>query len=578
MGVLPATLKIARVRNPLKSISVRLWYMEAIASLRKAHILLIGMMGAGKTTIGQILADQLKRPYIDSDRQVMQATGKSVAEIFKEEGEAAFRRQERIALQEAVKVFPPAIISVAGGAVLDESNRRILEQAGKVVFLRASLDTLADRLGTGEGRPLLNAGGTENDEEAEREKVKDTLAALLEVRMPLYLEIADVVVDVDGLGEEEVAEKVKRALTEEVEVKLAGRSYKVCIGPGASSYIKDLLPPEAKKVAVVTSENILEKTAIDLDVIDLEKKIIYIEEGEKSKSLSNIEYLCSVFAQFHLSRHDVVLAVGGGVITDLAGFAAASYHRGTPFINVATSLLAQIDAAIGGKTGVNIKEGKNLVGAFWQPVGVICDTEHLFSLPEAEWYSGLGEMVKYGFLGVRNLDSSSLFEQIYNCVQLKAGIVKSDERESELRMLLNYGHTMAHALEAAGFAENEEVGIVPSGRSLRHGEAVAIGIVFAALLAYGMGRIDEKKVERHIELIRHYGLPYLLPEKAEASDLVEFMKRDKKAAGSLTFILDGPNGVEVVKNVSEQTVKETIEYMAVADFLDTFVSKSHNMV
>ena len=164
MGVLPATLKIARVRNPLKSISVRLWYMEAIASLRKAHILLIGMMGAGKTTIGQILADQLKRPYIDSDRQVMQATGKSVAEIFKEEGEAAFRRQERIALQEAVKVFPPAIISVAGGAVLDESNRRILEQAGKVVFLRASLDTLADRLGTGEGRPLLNAGGTENDD------------------------------------------------------------------------------------------------------------------------------------------------------------------------------------------------------------------------------------------------------------------------------------------------------------------------------------------------------------------------------------------------------------------------------
>jgi 5-deoxy-5-amino-3-dehydroquinate synthase len=544
--------------------------METIASYQKAHILLVGMMGAGKTTIGQILADQLRRPYLDSDEQVIQATGKSVAEIFQEEGEAAFRRQERIALQEAVGKSAPAVISVAGGAVLDEANRRLIQQAGKVVFLQATLDTLADRLGMGEGRPLLSTGNSEDDEKARLEKVKDTLATLLEVRMPLYLEVADVVVAVDGMSEEEVAEKVKRALVEEADVKLAERSYKVYIGPGASRYIKDLLPHQAKKVVIVTSENILAKTSLDFSSLDLEQKIVYVKDGEKSKSLTNVEYLCSSFAQFNLSRHDVVVAVGGGVVTDLAGFAAASYHRGTPFINVATTLLAQIDAAIGGKTGVNIKEGKNLVGAFWQPLGVICDTDHLFSLPEAEWYSGLGEMVKYGFLGVENLDSSSLFEQICNCVNLKASIVGSDERESELRMLLNYGHTMAHALEGAGFAENDDRIDGLTGRSFRHGEAVAIGIVFAALLAYRMGRIDGPRVSRHIELIRHYGLPYLLPEKADAGVLMDFMKRDKKAAGSLTFILDGPNGVEAVKETSEAIVKETIEYMSAGDFLDTF--------
>jgi len=558
--------------------------METIPSLRKAHILLIGMMGAGKTTLGSILAEDLGRPYTDSDEQVISATGKTVAEIFAESGEAAFRLQEHLALQKAIELPIPSVISVAGGAVLEEKNRHLIANAGKVIFLRATLDTLATRLEDGEGRPLLSGGNdSQGKDEQDRQntksqsaEVKERLAELLGKRMPLYLEIADEIVDVDDLSEEEAVAKIKEILVQKIDVSLGKQSYQVYVGPGARHYLRDLLPETATKVAIVTSKSIIDKIKFDPDSLGLEYKVICIPEGESSKSLANVEYLCSAFAQFNLTRHDAVIALGGGVITDLAGFAAASYHRGTPLINVSTTLLGQIDAAIGGKTGVNIKEGKNLVGAFWQPRGVICDSDHLLSLPAAEWYSGLGEMVKYGFLGVKDLDNSSLFEQIYNCGKLKAQIVAKDERESELRMLLNYGHTMAHALEGTGFAEQEENrtgnNTIPR-KPLSHGQAVAIGIVFAALLAERLGRITADNVARHLELVRHYSLPYELPANADSDVLLEFMKRDKKATSTLTFILDGPNGVEVVKDVDEKTVREVIDDMANGDFPNRFSQK-----
>ena len=182
-----------------------------------------------------------------------------------------------------------------------------------------------------------------------------------------------------------------------------------------------------------------------------------VPDGEGAKSLTVVEELCRGFARAGLSRSDVVIAVGGGVVTDLAGFAAASFHRGTAYVNVATTLLAQVDAAVGGKTGVNIPEGKNLVGAFWQPSGVICDTELLATLPPREWASGRGEMAKYAFLGgsptgAGGPDASllelPLDEQVARCVGIKADVVAADEREGDRRMVLNYGHTLGHALEA----------------------------------------------------------------------------------------------------------------------------------
>jgi 5-deoxy-5-amino-3-dehydroquinate synthase len=223
-------------------------------------------------------------------------------------------------------------------------------------------------------------------------------------------------------------------------------------------------------------------------------------------------------------------------------------------VNVATSLLAQVDAAIGGKTGVNLPEGKNLVGAFWQPNAVLCDTETLRTLPPREWACGRGEVAKYAFLGDAPTADQPVEEQVARCVGIKAAVVADDEREGGRRVVLNYGHTLAHALEGAALTGHHEW-------DLRHGEAVAIGLLFAALLARRMGRIDEARVEEHRRVIGSFDLPTDLPPDAGAAELLGFMARDKKAQQDLTFVLDGPNGVEPVKGVAAPDVVATLAAM-----------------
>jgi 5-deoxy-5-amino-3-dehydroquinate synthase len=345
-----------------------------------------------------------------------------------------------------------------------------------------------------------------------------------------------------------------------VRVELGPRSYDVLVGPGAGSELADMLPSSARQAFVVTQAGIGVATGLETR---LRTTIVELPAGERTKSLATVEGLCRQFAEVGLTRHDVVVAVGGGVVTDVTGFAASCWHRGTGVIHVATTLLAQIDAAIGGKTGVNLPEGKNLVGSFWQPLGVICDTDMLATLPPAEWRSGRGELAKYAFLGVEDLDALDLVEQVARCVACKARIVSSDETEGSSRMILNYGHTLAHALEAAGFAGEPDApghlaasdGPVP----LRHGEAVAIGLVFAARLARDLGRIDADRVRRHEELVARYELPGLLPSDADPERLVQLMTRDKKSQGDLTFVLDGPGGVEVVRGVPHEPVLAVLE-------------------
>lgn len=332
-----------------------------------------------------------------------------------------------------------------------------------------------------------------------------------------------------------------------VRVPLERGGYDVVVGPGARRELSRLLPGSASRLAVVTQE------AIPWEVEPgRESRTFTVPDGEGAKRLSEVERLCSGFARFGLTRADAVVAVGGGVVTDLGGFAAAVYHRGLPFVAVATTLLAQVDAAIGGKCGVNLDEGKNLVGAFWQPAGVLCDTEMLATLPEREWVNGRGEMAKYAFLGVSSLGTMSLEEQVVACVSHKAAVVAGDERESGNRALLNYGHTLAHALEAQALER---------GGDIRHGEAVAVGLAFAALLAQRLGRIDDPAVDRHVEVLAGLGLPHRLPDAADPGYLLQAMQRDKKALGSLTFVLDGPRGAEVVRDVPQAVVSATLAEM-----------------
>jgi 5-deoxy-5-amino-3-dehydroquinate synthase len=323
------------------------------------------------------------------------------------------------------------------------------------------------------------------------------------------------------------------------------------VGPGVRRELSSCLPPGARRATVVTQAGI----GVDVDP-GVPCQVVMIPDGEKAKSLATVEEICRFMARGDMHRSDVVVAVGGGVVTDVAGYAASSYHRGTAVINVPTTLLGQVDAAIGGKTGVNLPEGKNLVGSFWQPLGVFCDTETLAGLPAREWRSGHGEMAKYAFLGVEDLDSLSLAEQVARCVACKAEVVASDEREGGRRMILNYGHTLAHALEAAGFASEDASS---SEAELRHGEAVGIGLVFAAELAQLMGRIGTSRVERHRGVVSGYDLPVSLPPGADPATLVQFMTRDKKSAGGLTLMLDGPDGVEPVHEVRPELVHEALD-------------------
>jgi 5-deoxy-5-amino-3-dehydroquinate synthase len=332
-------------------------------------------------------------------------------------------------------------------------------------------------------------------------------------------------------------------------VDLGQRSYPVLVGPGARHELAHVVPAGAKRMAVVTQKAV--GVAVDAGV---PQRTFLIGDGEAAKSLSTVEELCRGFAQFGLTRADVVVGVGGGVVTDVAGFAAAVYHRGVAVAHVATTLLGQVDAAIGGKTGVNLPEGKNLVGAFWQPVAVICDTETLATLPPREYRSGLGEMAKYAFLGVEGLAEMDMDEAVARCVECKGRFVGTDERELAAvgdnasggaggRALLNYGHTLGHALETVGQYD------------LRHGEAVAVGLLMAARLARRLGRIGDQRVAEHDRVVAAYDLPSRLPSGVDLGELVDVMGRDKKATeGGLTFVLDGPNGLEVVKHVPEEGV------------------------
>ncbi len=340
----------------------------------------------------------------------------------------------------------------------------------------------------------------------------------------------------------------------ELTVKLGERSYPVLVGQGARHNVAQLVPAGAVKAAVVTQEAV----GVQVDT-GLEQRTFFVGGGEEAKSLTTIEDLCRGFAQFGLTRADLVVGVGGGVVTDVAGFAAAVYHRGVAVAHVATTLLAQVDAAIGGKSGVNLPEGKNLVGAFWQPAAVICDTEVLASLPPREYRSGLGEMAKYAFLGAPDLAELDLDDAVARCVELKASLVAADERETANlagagaaggRALLNYGHTLAHALETVGRYD------------LRHGEAVAVGLVFAARLARYLGRVGDDRVADHDKVVGAYDLPSRLPADVDAGALVEVMRRDKKVTGGgLTFVLDGPDGLEVVRGVPADAVLATLSVL-----------------
>ncbi|WP_419841656.1 3-dehydroquinate synthase family protein [Candidatus Poriferisodalis sp.] len=399
-----------------------------------------------------------------------------------------------------------------------------------------------------------------------------------------------------------------------VVVPLGKRSYPVLVGEGVRAELSHVMPPEARRAALVTQRGI--EVEVDPGVAH---RTFTIPDGEHAKQITTVQDLCSGFARFGLTRQDVVLAVGGGVVTDVAGFAAAVYHRGVAVVHVPTTLLGQIDAAVGGKTGVNLPEGKNLIGAYWQPSAVLCDTAVLDTLPARELLAGYGELAKYHFIGCsaqaaaligpqrvahdvqwpagdaapgaadvspgangtagrqasplgrcrdrlvrRGLRGDELRsrlaagvgladlerpELVAACVAVKAEVVGADETEGGRRALLNYGHTLGHALETAGHFD------------LRHGEAVAVGLRYAALVARRLGRIDDERVAEHERVLAAYGLETALPQGIDHDEIIELFGRDKKSVDGITFVLDGPDGLEVVPRIDPAVLRDALEGM-----------------
>lgn len=334
-------------------------------------------------------------------------------------------------------------------------------------------------------------------------------------------------------------------------VELGERRYDVVVRDGARNDLKTLLDeraPRARSVAIVTSVSLETAPWFDFET-GREQFIIRVPEGEAAKSMAVLATLLEELAELRLSRDDVLVAVGGGAITDLAGFAAATYLRGISIVQIPTSLVGQVDAAIGGKTGVNLRAGKNLAGAFHQPLGVLCDTTTLATLPERERLSGLGEVAKCWLLedrSVEDLRDASLASLIEMSVALKARLVAGDEREGSSRVLLNYGHTLAHALEKIALERDSD--------ELRHGEAVAIGLAFAARLARALERVSDDEVAYHDEVLDVLGLDGSLPEDFVVDEMLEAMTFDKKARHDLRFVLAGPDGYELVSGIETSLV------------------------
>jgi 3-dehydroquinate synthase len=332
-------------------------------------------------------------------------------------------------------------------------------------------------------------------------------------------------------------------------------AYDVVVGAGALAEVARVLGPR-RCVALVSQTPVLaacgDRVLGALDDADIRVVTTTMADGEDAKSFATVESLCRRWATDGVLRGDAVVALGGGVVGDTAGFAAAVYHRGIPVVQCPTTLLAQVDAAIGGKTAVNLPEGKNLVGAFHQPIGVLADVDALESLPEREYRAGLGEVAKYALMGVGpdsaavaaalaersgaidTRDPAVLTDLVARCAAIKAHVVSSDpEERTGLRATLNYGHTLAHALETVGHHD------------LHHGEAVAVGLVFAGALAAAMERIPPAAAEHHRAVVAGLGLPTAAPGLT-AAELIAVMRRDKKARGGLTFVLLGPDGLESV--------------------------------
>ena len=520
------------------------------ASLTGRSIVLVGLMGAGKTSIGRRLAARLGLPFHDADVEIELAAGCSIAELFTRFGEPEFRAGERRVIRRLL-AGEPIVLATGGGAFMDPETRTTIRRDGVSLWLRASLPTLVRRVAQRSHRPLLANGDP-----------AQILQGLMDKRNPIYAE-ADLVVDCGEESPDTTTAQVLEALLawnapRRLSLALSNAAYDVVVGTGLLACAGGLLAPvlPQKRCVIVTDAIVaplhLATLQQGLSAAGFDSQAIVVAPGERSKSIAQYTALAEQLLDLRIERRTTVIALGGGVIGDLAGFAAATVLRGLPFVQIPTTLLAQVDSSVGGKTGINTGHGKNLLGAFHQPRMVLADTDTLATLPIRELRAGYAEIAKAGLIGdaaffawceghahaILAGDRHVQAEAILRACAFKAQVVGDDEFEqkpNDGRALLNLGHTFGHAIEAeCGYGQ------------VLHGEAVAAGIGLAFQLAARLEQCDPADAQRVIAHLNDVGLPgdlARLNRRLDADSLVDHMGRDKKVRdGALHLILPSAIG------------------------------------
>ncbi|MBL8062187.1 MAG: 3-dehydroquinate synthase [Anaerolineales bacterium] len=491
------------------------------------HIFLYGPPGTGKSTIGKKLSASLKLPFIDLDRVIETNAGMSIPQIMEQQGETTFRDMEATALS-ALTMERESVIALGGGALLRDENRALAESHGKVLLLMADLPLLLERLRNETGKRPLLAGD-----------LNSKLKSLLDKRKSHY-DSFPLKLQVDARSAEHNSYRARVVLGRHH--LSAMREYDVMV-----DQVSNL--PSLQPSIIVTDENVAKYHLEKIQTIFNAKSVV-VPAGEEYKNLETVSRLWKGFLENGLDRKSTVVALGGGVIGDMTGFAAATYMRGIDWVVVPTSLLSMVDASLGGKTGFDLPEGKNLVGSFHPPKLVIADPGLLLTLPERELRSGMAEVVKHGVIsdpGLFELASQGmswvkdhLEEVVKRAMAVKIKVIEEDPYEKGIRAALNLGHTVGHAVELV------------SKFKLSHGEAISIGMAAEAKYAARVGLTGQSTVDAIVSTLSTLGLPIQIPDEMPREEIIRVMRVDKKKnAKSIRFALPVEIGKVELVNVDD---------------------------